>query len=167
MSSVRYAGRGFLPEPPAATQGQAARLSSSTEGRYDVVLSGLSSDAHTWNLVFVQLVLEELGYSVRNLGPCVPDGDIVAACREHSPDLLVVASINGHGVRDGQSLLRAVRECPELMWLPVAIGGVLGIDGTRHADELRAAGFDAVFEGDTAEAALRAYARALKSGRAR
>lgn len=132
-------------------------------GHLDVVISALSSDAHTWNLVFVQLLLEELGHNVRNLGPCVPDGVIVRACRAHTPDLLVVTSINGHGVRDGQSLIRAVRECPGLMSMPVVIGGVLGIDGTRHADELLAAGFDAVFEGSGADASLRAYTRALRS----
>ena len=166
MSSVLYVGRELGPGLPAASPGPVPRPSSPASGHYDVVLSGLSSDAHTWNLVFVQLVLEELGYRVRNLGPCVPDDDIVAACREHRPDLLVVASINGHGVRDGQSLIRAVRQCPELTGLPVTIGGVLGIDGRPHAGELLTAGFDAVFEGDAAEASLRAHAHTLTSRRA-
>jgi methylmalonyl-CoA mutase cobalamin-binding subunit len=132
-----------------------------------VVISALSSDAHTWNLVFVQLLLEELGHHVRNLGPCVPDDVVVRACRANAPDLLVVTSINGHGVRDGHSLIRAVRKCPELVSMPVVIGGVLSIDGTRHADALLAVGFDAVFEGTDAEASFRAYATALQGKHAR
>lgn len=131
----------------------------------NIVLSALSSDAHTWNLVFVQLLLEETGHSVRNLGPCVPDGVIVQACREHSPDLLVVASINGHGFRDGQSLIRAVRECPGLASMPVVIGGVLSTDGSQHTDKLMAAGFDAVFEGYAADVAFSAYVGELQGQR--
>jgi methylaspartate mutase sigma subunit len=138
-----------------------------TDVGLDVVISALSSDAHTWNLVFVQLLLEELGHNVRNLGPCVPDGVIVRACREHSPDLLAVASINGHGLRDGQSLIRAVRECPDLASMPVVIGGALSTDGTRHAGQLMAAGFAAVFEGDAADVAFSAYVGNLQSQRAR
>lgn len=30
----------------------------------DVVVSTMASDSHTWNLVFLQLVLEELGHRV-------------------------------------------------------------------------------------------------------
>lgn len=133
----------------------------------DVVISALSSDAHTWNLVFVQLLLEELGHHVRNLGPCVPDAVVVQACRAHAPDLLVVTSINGHGVQDGQSLIRAVRACPGQESMPVVIGGVLSIDGALQAGTLLAAGFDAVFEGRDAEASFRAYVTALRVRHAR
>jgi len=132
-------------------------------GRLDIVISALSSDAHTWNLVFVQLLLEELGHEVRNLGPCVPDSVVVQACREQMPDLLLVTSINGHGVRDGTSLIRAVRQRPELASMQVAIGGVLGIDGTQHSSKLLAAGFDAVFEEHAGRASLRAYVGALRN----
>jgi methylaspartate mutase sigma subunit len=138
------------------------RPSPSRPGRrLDIVISALSSDAHTWNLVLVQLLLEELGHDVRNLGPCVPDSVVVRACRQQLPDLLLVTSINGHGVRDGKSLIRAVRQCPELISMRVAIGGVFGIDGAPHTGELLAAGFDAAFEQHAGQASLRAYVSAL------
>jgi methylaspartate mutase sigma subunit len=130
-------------------------------GRLDIVISALSSDAHTWNLVFLQLLLEELGHNVRNLGPCVPDDVIVAVCQERPVDLLLVASINGHGVPDGKSLIRAVRRCPELASMPVAIGGLLDTEGTKHRAELLEAGFDAVFEGGAGPQALSTYVDVL------
>ena len=37
-----------------------------------VLLTGASSDAHTWNLVFLQLLIAEHGFRVTNLGPAVP-----------------------------------------------------------------------------------------------
>jgi methylaspartate mutase sigma subunit len=113
--------------------------------RLSIVIAGLSSDAHTWNLVFVQLVLKELGHDVRNLGPCVPDEVVLDVCRKHRPDLLIVASINGHGVHDGKSLIRTIRTSPELALMPVGIGGMLGTGGADHSVELLTAGFDAVF----------------------
>lgn len=63
----------------------------------DVLVTGLSSDAHTWNLVYLELLLEELGCRVTNLGACVPDATIVRECVTRRPDLLVIGSLNGHG----------------------------------------------------------------------
>jgi methylaspartate mutase sigma subunit len=124
--------------------------------RLDVVVTSLSSDAHTWNLVYLQLLLEELRCRVTNLGACTPDETILRRCAERTPDLLVISSINGHGVHDGLRLIRALRRTPELAGLPVVIGGRL--DATGGADRgtaarLLAAGFDSVFE-DTAGIAL-------------
>ena len=80
--------------------------------RLDVVLTGLSSDAHTWNLVYLELLLEEMGCRVTNLGACTPDVTIVRACATRRPNLLVVSSLNGHGVQDGVRLIRALRAEP-------------------------------------------------------
>jgi methylaspartate mutase sigma subunit len=116
--------------------------------RLDVVVTGLSSDSHTWNLVYLQLLLEELGCRVTNLGGCAPDEMIVRECLSRRPDLVAVSSLNGHGWQDGRRLIAAVRQCPALTTIPVVIGGKLdatgGVGGT--AARLLAAGFDAVFE---------------------
>ena len=69
--------------------------------RLDVVVTGLSSDAHTWNLVYLQLLLEELGCRTANLGPCMPETDVAYQCTARRPDLIVVGSLNGHGYADG------------------------------------------------------------------
>jgi methylaspartate mutase sigma subunit len=72
----------------------AASAPPALRDRGTVVVSGLASDAHTWNLVYLQLVIEELGYRVVNLGPCVPDDVLVEECRRIDPVLLVIGSVN-------------------------------------------------------------------------
>ncbi|WDZ83430.1 cobalamin B12-binding domain-containing protein [Micromonospora cathayae] len=114
-----------------------------------VLLTGTVSDSHTWNLVFLELFLTEQGLDVVNLGPCVPEDLLVRRCREHTPDLVVVSSVNGHGYADGLAAIVRLRAEPELADLPVVIGGKLGVDGRDDADRvarLRAAGYDAVFD---------------------
>lgn len=124
-----------------------------------VVVSGTASDAHTWNLVYLQLLIEEFGYQVANLGPCVPVELLLAECVRLRPALVVVSSVNGHGGHDGAHLIRRLRALDDTARLPVVIGGKLGIsdeDGVARARELMSAGFDAVFEDSaTAVAGLR------------
>lgn len=114
-----------------------------------VLLGTVSSDAHTWNLVFLQLVLEEAGHQVINLGACVPVELFVTVCLDRRPDLVVVSSVNGHGFADGKLLAAALRREPALADIPVVIGGKLGVDGSltgAQVGELLAAGFNAVFD---------------------
>lgn len=118
------------------------------ERRGTVVVTTLASDSHTWNLVFLQLLVEELGYHVVNLGPCVPDDLLVRECLAIRPDLLVVSSVNGHGYQEGMRVIARLRERAELAATPAVIGGKLGVtdeDGDVRARALMAAGFDAVF----------------------
>lgn len=133
-----------------------------------VVVTSLSSDSHTWNLVYLQLLLEELGCRVTNLGACTPDETIVRECLSRHPDLVVVSSVNGHGYRDGLRLVTAIRACPALATTPLVVGGKLDVAGGsdgHNAVRLLAAGFDAVFE-DTGELTrFRSYLHTL-SGRA-
>lgn len=117
-----------------------------------VLLSGVSSDAHTWNLVYLQLLMEEMDCDVVNLGACVPDPLLVETAVRKRPDVIVLSTVNGHGYADGGRVIGALRAQPELRATPVVIGGKLGVAGPltdAQVDELRAAGFDAVF-GDTA-----------------
>jgi methylaspartate mutase sigma subunit len=114
-----------------------------------IVVTTVPSDAHTWNLVFLQLAFEELGHTVHNLGACVPDELLVDECLRLRPDLLVVSTVNGHGLHDGTRLITRLRACRELAATPAVIGGKLGISGPgghERREQLRAAGFDAVFE---------------------
>jgi methylaspartate mutase sigma subunit len=119
------------------------------DGNHLAIVSTVASDSHTWNLVFLQLLLEEHGYTVTNLGACVPDDLLVKECRELRPDLVAISSVNGHGHQDGRRVIGALRSCPELFDIPVVIGGKLGVaggDGVSYGDELRGAGFTEVFE---------------------
>ncbi|MGW7052596.1 cobalamin B12-binding domain-containing protein [Streptomyces sp. NPDC054888] len=126
-----------------------------------ILLAGTASDSHTWNLVYLQLFMEEQGHRVTGLGPCVPDDLLVAACAEPRPELVVISSVNGHGYRDGLSAVRALRSTG--VQVPVVVGGKLGVAG--GADRARRAllleaGCDAVFDDGDVEA-LRAFTDAL------
>jgi methylaspartate mutase sigma subunit len=114
-----------------------------------VLVAGTASDSHTWNLVYLQLLIEEHGHEVVNLGPCVPVELLIDSCRQHRPDLVVLGTVNGHGHLDALAAIRAVRAVPELADLPVVIGGKLGVLGGQGNDtftrQLLDAGFTAVF----------------------
>lgn len=135
---------------------------SPRKGRPRALVSGVASDSHTWNLVFLQLLLEEHGHRVVNLGPCVPEELLISEALGQRPALIVMSSVNGHGYQDGMRMITRLREQPELGDLPVVIGGKLGIAGTQSAAELANltnAGYDAVFD-DSAEG-IGSFARML------
>jgi methylaspartate mutase sigma subunit len=137
------------------------------EARRHAIVTSLSSDAHTWNLVYLELLLEELGCRVTNLGACVPDETIVEACAADRPDLLVVSSLNGHGHRDGLRLIEALRARPELSGLQAVIGGKLDVVGGDEFNvrRLLAAGFDAVFADGAGMNRFRAFVGTLEQRR--
>ena len=118
----------------------------------EVILSGTASDSHTWNLIFLQLLLEEHGYQVANLGACVPDELLLERCEADLPDLVVLSSVNGHGYYDGARAVRLLRASPALRGTPILIGGKLGISSAEphRAAALLDAGVDAVFGDDQA-----------------
>lgn len=112
-----------------------------------LIVSGTASDAHTWNLVVLELFAREHGWSVRNLGPCTPDELLLETCLEHRPDLLVLSTINGHGWLDGLRTIRRLRDLDGLADLIVVIGGMPGpgTDKVQCGQTLLNAGFDEVF----------------------
>nr|WP_314254115.1 cobalamin-dependent protein [Streptomyces sp. DSM 40907] len=136
-----------------------------------VIVSSVQSDSHTWNLVFLQLLIEELGYDVVNLGATVPDELLVSESLARKPELIVISSVNGHGYQDGLRVVRKLRLHAVLRDTPVVIGGKLGIAGgesDQHVANLLDAGFDAVFDdrpGTTA--AFRRFAARLPERAAR
>ncbi|MFJ6016551.1 cobalamin B12-binding domain-containing protein [Streptomyces sp. NPDC092952] len=114
-----------------------------------VLLSSVSSDSHTWNLVYLQLLLEEWGHEVHNVGACVPDELLISRCRDYAPDLVVISTVNGHGAADGARMIRRLRALKGWERLPVVIGGTIGTRAAAagtYAPELLEAGFTAVFE---------------------
>ena len=154
-----------FPRSPRAS----ASLPTPLEGRnLKVILTGISSDSHTWNLVFMQLLLEHMGHRVTNLGACVPDGEVISACLGGRPDMLVVSTVNGHGNMDGERLIRALRTHHNLRELPAVIGGKLGIRGLRnqdHAGTLLNAGFSAVFDADNGLASFEVFVERISESK--
>ena len=129
------------------------------------VVGSTPSDSHTWNLIFLQLLLEEYGIVVRNLGACLPVGTLVDECRQFRPNLVVLSSVNGHGHAEGQEIIRRLRETPVLERSLIVIGGMLTTDPARDAqavDDLMAQGFDAVYTEPDAVARFRLLVAAVQ-----
>ncbi|MEU0529674.1 cobalamin B12-binding domain-containing protein [Amycolatopsis tolypomycina] len=148
---LRAYGAGIVTEPPRRT----------------VIVSSMASDSHTWNLVYLELLVGELGFDVVNLGACVPDELLESECLSRRPAMLVLSSVNGHGHQDGLRVIRRLRALPELRGLPVVIGGKLGVGGALTAEEtaqLLLAGFDAVFDDQQGAGAFRRFAATLPAG---
>jgi methylaspartate mutase sigma subunit len=135
-----------------------------------VIVSSVSSDSHTWNLVFLQLLIEELGSEVVNLGACVPDDLLVSECLSLRPGMVVLSSVNGHGYADALRVVERLRAHPQLDGVPLVIGGKLGTSGgqsRRQVDDLLAAGFDAVFDDRVdGPASFRRFVASVSDGRA-
>jgi methylmalonyl-CoA mutase cobalamin-binding subunit len=112
------------------------------------LVSNLPSDAHTWSLVTLELLLEQLGHDVTNLGACPPEDLILSTCRTLRPHLVVLSTVNGHGHIEGPELVRRIRMDPELHDLHIVVGGKLNCNAepAEAVVLLRAAGFDEVFD---------------------
>lgn len=108
------------------------------------ILTTVSSDSHSWNLIFMELFLLECGYEVTNLGPCCPTELTVARALETRYDVIVISSINGHAVIEAPEILRTLRRAG--VQTPVAIGGKLDTSANAASEErLREVGFNGVF----------------------
>ncbi|MER5361144.1 cobalamin-dependent protein [Streptomyces sp. NPDC002785] len=135
---------------------------------HHAVLTTIASDSHTWNLLFLQLLLEEQGWEVTNLGACVPVDVLIEEATARTPGLIVVSTVNGHGAEEATGLARAVRAVPALARVPLVVGGKLDTSGTIAPDvhaSLTDAGFDAVLTGANAVPGLLALLDALPEHR--
>ncbi|MGW7271834.1 cobalamin B12-binding domain-containing protein [Streptomyces sp. NPDC054864] len=129
-----------------------------------VLVTGTASDSHTWNLVYLQLALEEWGHQVTNLGPCVSADLLASVCHTDAPDLVVIGTVNGHGYQDGWTAVTRLRATngPSRA-VPVVIGGKLGLGGNpdpHRAAQLREAGCTRVLDDGDMDA-LRTFVAAL------
>ncbi len=131
--------------------------------RHRIILTTVSSDSHTWNLVYLQLLLEEAGHHVHNLGACVPDDVLLSTVAAERPSAVIVSTVNGHGAMDGARVIRRLKEDPASAHIPVMIGGKLGVAeaGDAVAADLLLAGFDAVFTEVSDGAELTGYLAGL------
>lgn len=115
------------------------------------VLSTVESDAHMWNLVYLQKVIEEHGGRVQNLGACTPVEVVLGAILDSGADLLVVSSVNGHGLHGARVLLQALQQAG--IDVPCVIGGKLTTAESNNdavRAELLELGYADVFTGDDA-----------------
>lgn len=119
-----------------------------------VLLTTVPSDSHSWNLVFMEFLLNDLGYKVENLGPNTPMDEVIVRLNRNACAMVVVSTVNGHGYIEGAELAQRIRtETNHVKGL--YIGGKICTENdaqtiARHSDTLRAAGFDEVFDDSVA-----------------
>lgn len=114
------------------------------------LLLSISSDSHTWNLVYMQLLLGELGFDVVTAGCCVTPDELVELAHYKRPDLIVISTINGHGYVEAKLYVSHLKKHELVKHIPIVIGGNLTINGNLTAvqkKELIALGFAGVFTG--------------------
>lgn len=115
------------------------------------LLSSVESDSHMWNLVYMQLFIEEQGMDVYNMGCCVPSQNIISEIVKQQPELVVISSVNGHGYVQGLELIKALNKSNPHINSKIVIGGKLSTsesDNQRISQSLVNEGYDDVFVGD-------------------
>ncbi len=116
-----------------------------------ILISSISSDSHTWNLVYMQLLIEELGHKAINIGNCITIDYLVKQAHYHRPDILVISTVNGHGHIEGVEIMNELKKHDVLRNLKTVIGGKLGTLGNNnesYVQKLLDVGFQRVFFGD-------------------
>src|SRR5690606_26945393 len=92
------------------------KADTATKGR--ILLATVKGDVHDIGKNLVEIVLSNNGFEVINLGIKVPPADLLAAIREHSPDII---GLSGLLVKSAQQMvvtaeeLSAAKACPPLM----------------------------------------------------
>jgi methylaspartate mutase sigma subunit len=129
------------------------------------LVSSIPSDSHMWNLIFMQLLLEEKGFAVVNLGACVPIEILIKEAHKHKPDLLVISTVNGHGHFEGLQIMTEIKKYQLLKKMQIVIGGKLGILGKENQafeKKLLDSGFHGVFHGENS---LEEFSKFLRSNK--
>lgn len=115
-----------------------------------ILISSIPSDSHTWNLVYMQMLVHELGHEVINLGQCMPIDELIKSAHYYRPDLILISTVNGHGHIEGMEIIKQVK-CHDLLRnIKVVIGGKIGTKGEEniiYENKLKEAGYDEVFCG--------------------
>lgn len=103
------------------------------KNKLNVILTGTPSDSHTWNLIFMELFLEENGCKVRNLGACIATDTLHQVLENSLPDLVVISSINGHLFQDAMKIINTLPKELSRFRAPFVVGGKIGIsDHNTH-----------------------------------
>ena len=95
------------------------RATSATRGK--VVLATVKGDVHDIGKNLVEIILANNGFQVVNLGIKIPPEQLVAAVREHRPDIL---GLSGLLVKSAQQMVTTAQDLSAAgVNLPVLVGG--------------------------------------------
>lgn len=110
-----------------------------------VLLAGPPADAHTWNLIYLELLLQENGFCVTNLGPNRAHALLFETLTQKPHDLIVVSCLNGSVRQEGLALMEE-RSSRTMGGEIFVIGGTLheqeDIYGTQRASIAEPLSFD-------------------------
>ncbi|MEU9919202.1 hypothetical protein [Streptomyces sp. NPDC051001] len=103
------------------------------------LLAGAPAGPEAWQLLHLQLTLEETGHQVTNLGAHVPEELVAHACRTHQPDLVLLACSGRHAQHEATRLSGILRphlppDTRVVTWLAVDDR----VRAKHHADDLAA-----------------------------
>ena len=118
-----------------------------------VLITTIPSDSHTWNLMYMRLLVAEHGAAVDCLGGCVPYTHTADQVVAQKPDLVIVSTVNGHGSQQGGELLHIARDRLGASTPPFVIGGQIAVETARYpvaAEALIRAGYERVFYRESA-----------------
>ena len=89
--------------------------------RGTLLLATVKGDVHDIGKNLVDIILSNNGYRVINLGIKVPPQEIIAACREHRPDII---GLSGLLVKSAQMMVETVQELRQAgIATPILVGG--------------------------------------------
>ena len=89
--------------------------------RGTILLATVKGDVHDIGKNLVDIILSNNGYRVINLGIKAPPQEIIAACRQHEPD---VVGLSGLLVKSAQMMVETVQELKQAgIAAPVLVGG--------------------------------------------
>lgn len=113
-----------------------------------ILLTTIESDSHTWNLVVLQLLLQEQGHKVTNLGACVSPLEVIKQSNKLDISVIFVSTLNGHGSSEGITLAKQIKKQKKLKNIPLVIGGLLTTTNNislQQIKELEDAGYSYIF----------------------
>lgn len=116
--------------------------------KLNVILTGTPSDSHMWNLIFLELFLQENGCQVLNLGPCTPLEQVYRTLEKSFFDLVVISSVNGHLFQDAITMIASFPHLASPHLPPFVVGGKIGISEKSamfQKKKLLKLGYDDVF----------------------
>ena len=133
------------------------------KSNFKTLLTSTPSDSHTWNLIYMELFLQENGCQVHNLGACVPIQDLYEAIYRFQPELVVISSINGHLFQDAIEIIENLKDKKKFRFV---VGGKLGI--LSHSTQfqkvkLKKLGYDEVFTEKNALSDFKNYLNILQA----
>ena len=125
-----------------------------------IILTSTPTDSHMWNLIFMELFLQENGHEVINLGACVPKETLYQTMQDHRPDLVVLSSVSGHLFQDATALIISLPLSLKRAGIPFVVGGKLGTSSREmmfQKAKLLKLGYHQVFVGEDALGAFKTY----------